>query len=69
MARWMKLQGRLTSAQFREADPDHDNTLTKDEYVVFVTKAFKRANRDTDDTLDAGELQTPAGRAFILLLR
>ena len=64
-----EIQGRLTSTQFREADPDHDNTLTRDEYLVFVRKAFRAANRDGDSTVDANELGTPAGRALILLLR
>jgi hypothetical protein len=60
---------RLTRAQFREADPDNDKTLTRDEYLVFVTKAFRAANRDNDGTLDARELQSPAGRAFLVLLQ
>jgi Ca2+-binding EF-hand superfamily protein len=64
-----EVQGRLTRTQFREADPDNDKTLTKDEYTVFVVKAFKNANRDNDGTLDAKELQTPAGRAFLVLLQ
>jgi hypothetical protein len=64
-----ELQGRLTTAQFREADPDNDKTLTKDEYLVFVVKAFRTANRDGDGTIDARELQTPAGRRFLILLQ
>src|SRR6516165_5076139 len=48
-----ELGARLTKAQFREADPDNDKTLTKDEYLVFVVKAFRTANRDNDGTLDA----------------
>ena len=64
-----ELGARLTRAQFREADPDNDKTLTKDEYLMLVTKAFRTANRDNDGTLDAKELQTPAGRAFLVLLQ
>src|SRR5215472_5908787 len=41
-----ELQGRLNPTQFREADPDNDKTLTKNEFVVVVTKAFRTANRD-----------------------
>jgi hypothetical protein len=63
-----ELQGRLTHAQFREADPDNDKTLTKDEYLAFVVKAFRTANRDGDGTLDTRELQTSAGRVFLRLL-
>ena len=64
-----ELQGHMTKRQFAEADPDNDKTLTRDEYLVFVTKAFRAANRDGDSTVDANELGTPAGRALILLLR
>jgi hypothetical protein len=64
-----EVQGHLTRKQFGEADPDNDKTLTKDEFMVFVTKAFRMANRDNDSTLDARELQTSAGRTFLLLLR
>ena len=61
-------QGHITRRQFAEADPDNDKTITRDEYLVFVTKAFRAANRDSDSTIDASELQTPAGRALILLM-
>jgi len=64
-----ELQGHMTKRQFAEADPDNDKTLTSDEYLVFVTKAFRAANRGGDRTVDADELGTPAGRALILLLR
>jgi hypothetical protein len=64
-----EIQGRLTSTQFREADPDHDNTLTRDEYLVFVRKAFRAATPDSDGTIDARELQTRPGRAFLVLLQ
>jgi Ca2+-binding EF-hand superfamily protein len=64
-----ELQGRLTRAQFREADPDNDKTLTKNEYLVVVAKAFRTANPDNDGTIDARELQTPAGRALIRLMQ
>ena len=64
-----ELQGRVSKTQFREADPDNDNTLTKNEYMVFVAKAFRTANRDSDSTLDAKELQTAAGRALLRLMQ
>jgi hypothetical protein len=51
------------------ADPDHDGTLTLDEYLAIVEKRFHAANRDNDGTLDAGELRTPAGRMLLRLLR
>ena len=64
-----ELHGRLTAAQFREADPDNDKTLTKPEYTAFVIKAFKRANPDNDGTVDARELGTAPGRALLILMR
>jgi hypothetical protein len=64
-----ELHGHMTAAHFAEADPDHDKTVSRDEYMVFVTKAFRAANRDGDRTLDANELATPAGRRVILLMQ
>src|SRR5262249_10225393 len=37
------------------ADPDNDKTLTKDEYLNYVEKVFKRADTDGDGTVDAKE--------------
>jgi hypothetical protein len=51
------------------ADPDHDNTLTKDEYLAFVEQRFKAADKDHDGTLASWELHTPAGKALVRLLR
>jgi len=64
-----ELQGRMTRTQLGEADPDNDKTLTRGEYLVFVTKAFRAANRDSDSTIDASELGSPAGRRLVLLIR
>ena len=64
-----ELQGRLTRAQFREADPDNDKTLTKNEYLVVVAKAFRTANPDNDGTIDPRELQTAAGHALLRLMQ
>ena len=50
-------------------DPDHDNTLTKDEYLAVVEKRFKAADKDNDGTLSSWELHTPAGKALVRLLR
>jgi len=52
-----------------DRDPDHDGTLTLDEYLSVVEQRFKAANPDSDGTLDAKELSTPAGRALLRLLR
>ena len=64
-----ELRGRLTARELRAADPDRDNTLTKDEYLALVEKRFNAANPDHDGTVDAKELKTRAGRALLRLLR
>ena len=51
------------------ADPDNDNTLTKDEYLNYVEFAFKRADTDSDGTVDAKEARMHAGRLLLRLLR
>jgi hypothetical protein len=51
------------------ADPDHDNTLTKDEYLTVVERRFKAADKDNDGTLSSWELHSHAGRALARLLR
>jgi Ca2+-binding EF-hand superfamily protein len=63
-----ELTGHMNRRQLAEADPDNDKTVSRDEYMVFVTKAFRAANRDNDGTVDARELETPAGRAFLMLI-
>jgi len=64
-----ELRGRLTARELRAADPDRDNTLTKDEYLALVEKRFKAADPDNDGTVDSKELKTRAGRALLRLLR
>ena len=61
--------GRLTAKELAIADPDHDGTLTLDEYLAIVEQRFKAADRDNDGTLEAKELRSPAGRALLRLLR
>jgi hypothetical protein len=63
-----ELNGRLGRNAFRAADPDHDNTLTKDEYLALIERWFRAADRDHDGTIDAAEFRTPAGRALLRLL-
>jgi Ca2+-binding EF-hand superfamily protein len=64
-----ELSRRLSAKELAAADPDHDGTLTKDEYLALVEQRFKAADPDNDGTLDAKELDTAAGRALIRLLR
>jgi Ca2+-binding EF-hand superfamily protein len=64
-----ELANRLTAKELAAADPDHDGTLTKDEYLAVVEKRFNAANPDHDGTLDAKELSSKAGQALLRLLK
>jgi hypothetical protein len=64
-----ELARRLSARELAAADPDHDGTLTKDEYLALVEQRFKAADPDHDGTLDAKELNTAAGRALLRLLK
>jgi len=63
-----QLQGRLSAKEFAAADRDGDKTLTKDEYLDAVAKAYKAADVDNDDVLDAGDLKSKPGQAFLRLV-
>ena len=60
---------RLSATDFAAADPDHDGTLTLDEYLSVVERRFNAANPDRDGTLDDKELKTRAGLALLRLLK
>lgn len=64
-----ELTRRLSAKELAAADPDHDGTLTKDEYLGLVEQRFGAADPDHDGTLDAKELNSPAGKALLRLLR
>ena len=64
-----ELHGRLNLHEIKKADPDHDGTISKDEYLALVAELFKRADHDGDGTLDERELRSPAGLKLQKLLR
>jgi len=64
-----ELQGRLSRVDFAGADPDHDKTLSKDEYLAVVEKRFKAADPDNDGTVSAAEFKTTAGHDLTRLLK
>ena len=64
-----ELVGRLSAKELAAADPDHDGTLTRDEYLAVVEQRFRAADSDHDGTLDVKELNTSTGRALLRLLR
>jgi hypothetical protein len=59
----------MSRGDFTAADPNHDNTLTKEEYLAVVEQRFKAADKDHDGKLNSWELHTPAGKALVRLLR
>lgn len=63
-----ELKHVMGAAKLREADPNHDGTLTKDEYLSFTAKLFKAADPNHEGTLNAAELGTPAGHRLLALL-
>jgi len=64
-----ELHGRLSRKEFAAADPDHDKTLSRDEYLALVEQRFKAADTDHEGTLSNSEFHTPKGRALARLLR
>jgi hypothetical protein len=62
-------KGRVSKKAFVAADPDKDNSLSKDEYIAMAEKLFKAADLENDGTLDARELRSKAGRALQRLLK
>jgi hypothetical protein len=58
----------MNAAQFAAADPDHDGTLSRDEYMAAVEMRFSAADTDRDSTLDGKELRSPAGRNLLRLV-
>ncbi len=63
-----ELKGRMSREEFAAADPDHDKTLTKEEYLTAVEQRFKAADPDNDGTVSAPEFRTLPGRALARLL-
>jgi Ca2+-binding EF-hand superfamily protein len=64
-----ELSQRLSAKELAAADPDHDGTLTKDEYLALVEQRFRAADPNHDGTLNARELNSGAGRALLRLLK
>ena len=51
----------MSAREFAAADPDHDGTLTLDEYLAVVEQRFNAANPDEDGTLNATEFKSRQG--------
>lgn len=64
-----EMKGRVSKKEFKEADPDNDGTLSKDEFLGMVSGMFKEADPDNDGTLDAKELASKKGKALLRVTR
>jgi Ca2+-binding EF-hand superfamily protein len=64
-----ELARRLSAKELAVADPDHDGTLSKDEYLAIVEQRFNAADSDHDGTLDAKELHSSAGVSLVRLVK
>jgi len=63
-----ELGNLVTPADFAAVDKDREGTIDKAEYQAIVAKRLQAANPDKDNTIDAKELRTPAGRHLLELL-
>jgi hypothetical protein len=63
-----EVEGRISKAQFKAADTDHDGTLNKDEYLALVERLFNRADVHHDGALTVAELRSKSARALQLLI-
>ena len=59
----------MSAKELAAADPDHDGTLTKDEYLAVVEQRFSAADADHDGKLNAKEFRSSAGLALARLLK
>ena len=64
----VELQGRLDADEIAAANPKHNKTITKDEYLSVVAERFKAADSNHDGKLDIQEISSPAGDAVVKLL-
>jgi hypothetical protein len=63
-----ELRGHLTGQELQAGDPDHDGTLTKDEYLAQVEQRFKAADANHDEKLKIDEFTSASGAALVKLI-
>jgi hypothetical protein len=63
-----EVKGVIGTKMFRAADPDNDDSISKDEYLALVEKLFNKADTDHDGTLDAKELNSKAAHTLKKLI-
>jgi len=63
-----ELRGHLSNEELQSNDPDHDGTLTKDEYLAIVVQRFKVADANHDGKLKIDEFTSVPGAALVKLI-
>ena len=63
-----ELRGHLNEQDFQANDTDHDNTLTKDEYLAIVEQRVKSTDTNHDGKLKIDELTSAPGAALVKLI-
>ena len=64
-----KLHDRIPKKDWHTADPDNDQTITKDEYLAYVEALFKLADTNGEGKLEGNELRSPVARKLERLLK
>ena len=63
-----ELRGHISKEELQSNDPDHDGTLTKDEYLAIVEQRFKAADANHDGKLKIDEFTSALGAALVKLI-
>jgi EF hand len=63
-----ELRGHISKEELQSNDPDHDGTLTKDEYLAIVDQRFKAADASHDRKLKIDEFTSVPGAALVKLI-
>ena len=63
-----ELWGHISKEELQSNDPDHDGTLTKDEFLAIVDQRFKAADANHDGKLKIEEFTSVLGAALVKLI-
>lgn len=63
-----ELRGRLSEKEIVAGNPQHNKTLTKDQYLAIVDERFKAADSNHDGKLNIQELSSLSGDPVVKLL-
>jgi EF-hand domain pair len=63
-----ELRGHVSQEELQANDPDHDGTLTRDEYLAIVEQRFKAADANHDGKLKIDEFTSAPGAALVKLI-